>query len=108
MNNFTLSGAVKKIGSVESFKNNFRKQDFIVTISDGKYPQDIKLEVIKDNISKLSNISVGDNVDVKFNLRGSEYNGKFYTNLQAWDISVNEDGEITSSSQSSSSQPVEA
>ena len=27
---------------------------------------------------------VGDRIEVKFNIRGNEYNGKYYVNLQSW------------------------
>jgi len=37
-----------------------------------------------DNFLKYN--SVGDSVDVDFNIRTNEYNGKYYTSLQAWKV----------------------
>ena len=38
----------------------------------------MKLECIKDKTSLLDGLSEGDDVEVSFNVRGNEYNGKYY------------------------------
>ena len=35
-------------------------------------------------------MSIGQEVTVHFNLRGNEYNGKYYVNLQAWRLDKGE------------------
>jgi hypothetical protein len=42
--------------------------------------------VVKDKCSKLDSYRVGQEVAVQFNVRGNEYNGKYYVSLQAWTI----------------------
>ena len=84
---YEIEGAVKFVGEMETLgAKGFTKRELIVTTPDEKYPQDLKIEFVKDNCSKLDDISVGDEVTVAVNLRGSEYNGKYYPNVNAWAI----------------------
>ena len=84
---YTLKGTIKHIGQTQSFGDKgFTKREFVVTDKDDKYPQDIKFEAIKERCDQLNSISVGEEVEVSFNLRGNEYNGKHYVNLQAWRV----------------------
>jgi len=78
-----ITGKIKLINDTQTFDSGFQKREFVVTTNE-QYPQDIKLECIKDRISILDAFSVGDTVKVAFNLRGNEYNGRYFVNLQAW------------------------
>ena len=81
-----IKGVIKTISDVQTFDSGFRKQEFVIETED-KYPQLIKFEIIKDNIEKFDPLLIeGGNVDVSFNIRGNEYNGKVYNSLQAWKI----------------------
>jgi len=82
---YELSGNILLIEPTQSFASGFCKREFIVTTAD-KYPQTIKLEFTKEKCAQLDGLNPGDPVRVHFNLRGSEYQGKYYTNLQAWKI----------------------
>jgi len=66
--------------------------------SDDRYPQDIKFEVVKDKISQLDSVQVGQDVAVSFDLRGNEYNGKYYVNLNAWRIQAAQGGATSAQS----------
>jgi hypothetical protein len=57
-----------------------------VTVDDGRYPQDINLEFVKDKIALLNELEPGQAVRVSFDIRGREYNGRYYNNLQAWKV----------------------
>ena len=81
---YELPGKIKLIGDVQSFPSGFTKREFVVTTADEKYPQDIKLEAVKDDCAKLDKYEPGDDITVHFNLRGNEYNGKYYVSLAAW------------------------
>ena len=80
-----VTGKLKLIMEAQTFDSGFVKREFVVT-EGSEYPQDIKLEFTKDKCSLLDKYKVGQDVDVSFNLRGNEYNGKYYVNLQAWKI----------------------
>jgi single-strand DNA-binding protein len=81
-----LIGTVKVINDEQVFASGFNKKEFVVTDGADKYPQDIKFEAVKDNVEKVNAINVGDQVKVTFDIKGNEYNGKYYVNLVAWKI----------------------
>ena len=58
----------------------------MVTTQDGKFPQDIKLECLKEKAEMLDSLKENDDVSVKFDLSGREWQGKYFVNLTAWKI----------------------
>tara|TARA_B100000900_G_scaffold168337_1_gene143008 strand:+ start:177 stop:521 length:345 start_codon:yes stop_codon:yes gene_type:complete len=80
-----INGKIKVVMEQQSWDSGFTKREFVITTSE-QYPQDVKLECIKDKTSLLNGLSEGDEVEVSFNIRGNEYNGKYYVNLQAWKL----------------------
>lgn len=68
---------------------SFQKRVFWMNIEeDTKYPQKIQLEFTQAKCADLDKIKPGMKVEVDFNIRGNEYKGKVYVNLQAWKIAV--------------------
>ena len=82
---YELEGTVKLIDDTQTFGSGFKKREFVVT-SDEKFPQDVKFECTKEKIELLDKVRTGDLVKVSFNIRGNEYKGRYYVNLQAWRI----------------------
>lgn len=83
---YELTGKIKLIMEQQTFPSGFTKREFVVTTEED-YPQDVKFECIKDRCSLLDNVNEGDHLTVSFNIRGNEYNDRYYVNLQAWRIS---------------------
>ena len=84
---YEATGQIKVIQDTQTFPSGFSKREFVITVGDDKYPQDIKYEVVKDKCTMLDQYSVGQDVTVNFDIRGNEYNGKYYVNLSCWKIS---------------------
>jgi len=82
----TIKGTVKVILDEETFASGFNKREFVITDDADKYPQDIKFECVKDKVALVNALTVGDKVEVTFDLRGNEYNGKYYVNVAAWKV----------------------
>ena len=82
---YEASGTIKLINDIQSFASGFTKREFVVTTGD-KYPQDLKFEVVKDKCAMLDAFEPGQAVQVSFDIRGNEYNGKYFVNLSAWKI----------------------
>jgi len=102
---YEMVGKVKLLFDAMSFPSGFTKREFVVT-SEDRYPQDIKFECVKERITMLDNISAGDNVTVSFDLRGNEYNDKYYVNLVAWKIEGGAGGEAVPSEVSGDEVPL--
>ena len=90
MENVT-EGTIKVIMDLQTFDSGFIKREFVITTKE-KYPQDIKFEITKEKATDFETYNkVGDDVKVKFNLRGNfhEPTNQYFVNLQAWRIEKN-------------------
>lgn len=83
---YEAAGKLKWIGTTQSFASGFTKREFVITTAHDKYPQDLKFEVVKDKCSLLDNFEIDQEVNVSFDIRGNEYNGKYYVNLACWKL----------------------
>jgi hypothetical protein len=83
---YELSGKIKLIQDEQTFASGFTKREMVVTVDDGRYPQDINLEFVKEKISLLDDLQPGQEVTVTFDIRGREHNGRYYNNLQGWKV----------------------
>ena len=72
-------------GTSQQTGNQWRKQEFVVewyeSPSDTQ-SQKIVLSVMNDNIDKLK-VQIGDKMEVRFDLRYREYNGRYYMDVYA-------------------------
>lgn len=83
---FEIVGRVHKIYDTETKGNNgFQAREFVIEVS-GMYPQFVKFQLTQDRCSLMDNYAVDKNIKVYFDLRGREWNDKFFTNLNAWKI----------------------
>lgn len=80
-----IKGKIKSVGSTEQKSAKFAIRTFVVEI-EGKYPELIEFQLVNNNTFIIDPFNTGDEVDVYFNLKGREYNGRVYNSLQAWKI----------------------
>jgi single-strand DNA-binding protein len=83
---YEAAGKIKLISDIQSFPSGFTKREFVVTTTSDKYPQDLKFEVVKDKCTILDSYEAGQDVQVTFDIRGNEFNGKYFVNLSCWKI----------------------
>ena len=83
---YEVAGKIKLINDTQTFPSGFTKREFVVTTAVDKYPQDLKFEVVKDKCSMLDNFEPEQDVQVNFDIRGNEFNGKYFVNLSCWKI----------------------
>lgn len=99
-------GKVILVGNTEEVgQNGFTKRVIVVETAE-QYPQKLAIDFVKDKTSLLDKFKVGDNVSVGVNLRGSEYNGRYFVNLQGWKINSN-DAETTALVKQNAKAPVD-
>ena len=90
-----ITGTIKELlevqsGTSQATGNEWQKQTFVIANNEGYQGQEqiFAFEVFgAENVEKLNKFNkVGDVVDVSFNIRTNEYNGKYYTSLQSWKV----------------------
>ena len=84
---YEITGRVVKVGDKQEFASGFYKREVVVETS-GEYPQTIPIEFAKKCADKVEQygIAEGDVVTVQFDLRGREWNGRYFCNLSGWRI----------------------
>ena len=102
---YEAAGKMKWIGTTQSFPSGFTKREFVVTTAHDKYPQDLKFEVVKDKCPLLDPFELGQDVQVSFDIRGNEYNGKYFVNLACWKIQSADGSSQNSASPTRSAEP---
>lgn len=92
-------GTVVKIGQTVQVSDKYKKREFIVTDNAKSYPQFISFQLGQDKCDIIEPIKIGDEVTVKFNLRGRAWTNpqgetKYFNSLDAWAIIKVKDVEI--------------
>ena len=82
---FEIEGKLHKKFNEETKGESFRVRDFVIE-TDGQYPQYIKFQLTQDRCSAVDPFKEGEIIKVSFDLRGREWNEKYFTNLNAWRI----------------------
>lgn len=83
---FDVDGKLHKKYETEQKTDSFKAREFVIEIDGGQYPQFIKFQLVQDRCSLLDDINEGETIKVHFDLRGREWQGKYFTNLNAWRI----------------------
>ena len=87
-----IEGVVKWIGEVVEKSNAvYRSLDFVVETEE-QYPQRAVINIFGKAHETygfkadqfLKDVNIGQKLDIEFNLRSTEYNGKHYNNLSLW------------------------
>ncbi len=82
------SGKLHKVFPTETKgSSNFQVREFVIE-TEGQYPQFVKFQVTQDKCDMLDNYQEGQQIKVAFDLRGREWQGKYFTNLNAWKIEL--------------------
>lgn len=87
---FKQTGTIIKIGDIETVgANNMEKREIVIETG-GEYLQQIPFELLKQNVTLPDQYSEGELITIHFNIRGREWNGKYYANLVCWKITAGE------------------
>ena len=80
---FEIEGILHKKFDIESKSSSFQTREFVMTTED-TYPQFVKFQLTQDKCNLIDTFQEGDKMKVSFDLRGREWQGKYFTNLNAW------------------------
>lgn len=89
-----VSGKLVEIFDIVKIKETFQKREFVLEyVTNPKYPELLKFEVVQDKCGLLDDFRVGQDVSVEFDLRGRRWTDqqgtvKYFNTLQAWRLSA--------------------
>ena len=81
---FEIQGKLHKVFPSENKSGNFQAREFVIEVESGQYSQLIKFQLTQDRCDLIDAYSEGEEIKVSFDLRGREWDGKYFINLNAW------------------------
>ena len=81
-----LKGKLILKSEPRQISDKFRVMDFVIQTPDEKYPQSIQFQLLNDRIQEIDNFTIGEELEVRFDIRGREHNGRYYNSLNAYKI----------------------
>ena len=93
---FEIAGRLHKIFPTEQKTDSFKAREFVIE-TDGQYPQYVKFQLVQDKCEAMDSMQEGESIKVYFDLRGREWQGKYFTNLQAWKLEYGQSSEAPTS-----------
>lgn len=86
-----ITGTIKYVGAVQQSKNGNPFQEFVVEEVGMQYPASASLTIFGAKVQEFSGIlRSGAMVTVKFDTRAREYQGRWFTSLSAWSVTLAE------------------
>lgn len=87
-----LRGKVHEIGATQNVTDTFKKRDLIVAYAENpQFVEYIRFEATQDRVNIFDNLSVGEEIEVSFNLRGRPWTNKegvttYFNSIVAWRV----------------------
>ena len=80
-----VSQILKPENGVSKGGKEWNKREFVIDTEE-QFPRKVCFTLFGDKTPLIDGLSVGEMVDVSFNLESREYNGKWFHNINAWKI----------------------
>ncbi len=87
-----IKGKLLEIFDEVQISDRFRKREFVIEYAENpQYPEYVKFECVQDKCSILDEFSIGQEVNISFNLKGRKWTDpkgevKYFNTIQAWRI----------------------
>lgn len=87
-----IRGKVHEIGATQQVTESFKKRDIIVAYAENpQFVEYIRFEATQDRTSIFDGLTVGEEIEVSFNLRGRPWTNKegvttYFNSLVAWRV----------------------
>ena len=93
----------QKVEGISKTKGTpWKKQEFAIETT-GQYPRKVAFSIMNDKIDQAG-IQMGHDVEIEVDAQSREYNGKWYTELNAWKIHNHSNSQPTQYPQSNGYQ----
>jgi hypothetical protein len=91
-----VSQILKPEGGVSKGGREWSKREFVIDTEE-QFSRKVCFTLFGDKTSLIDTITVGEMVDVSFNIESREFNGKWYHNINAWKIDKPETAPVSGS-----------
>lgn len=87
-----IRGKIHEIGAVQNVTDTFKKRDLIVAYAENpQFVEYITFQATQDRVTIFDGLSIGEEVEVSFNLRGRPWTNKesvttYFNSLVAWRV----------------------
>ena len=87
-----ITGTLKIKKDTQVVSEAFSKREFVLTVVDGAFSNDILIQLTKDKVTLINDINIGDMLEVEVNLKGKEWTSpsgevKYFNTIEAWKLS---------------------
>jgi hypothetical protein len=87
-----LVGNLKIKKDTQVVSEAFSKREFVLTVVDGAFSNDILIQLVKDKVTLINDINIGDLLEVEVNLKGKEWTSpsgevKYFNSIECWKVS---------------------
>ena len=112
MSNLSVEGKLKRINDEQVISDRFKKREFVIETEE-QYPQVLMFQLVQDKTNLIDQFSIGDKVEIFFNLRGREWQKdpsaeiRVFNTLDAWRIQKVEAMQETTAGDISPAEPIE-
>ena len=86
-----ITGTLKIKKDTIQVSESFSKREFVLTVVDGAFSNDILIQLTKDKVTLINDINIGDMLEVEVNLTGKcwvkpQGEEKYFNSLICWKI----------------------
>jgi len=112
MSNLSVEGKLKRIHDEQVISDRFKKREFVIETEE-QYPQVLMFQLVQDKTNLIDQFSIGDKVEIFFNLRGREWQKdpsaeiRVFNTLDAWRIQKVEAMQETTAGDIPHAEPIE-
>lgn len=78
-----IIAALPEQGGTSKSGTAWRKREYVLETLEEKYPKKIAFQVMNAKIDEFG-FAVGQIVEIEFDIESREFNGRWYTNVNAW------------------------
>jgi single-strand DNA-binding protein len=85
-----VTGKLHLVEEVNAFDSGFRVRRFVI-MTEGYKPEPVVFQLVADMVDTIEGVADGSLVKVVFSVKGREWEGKYFNNLEAKSIEVLDD-----------------
>lgn len=79
-----LIAVLPTVTGVSKAGKDWSKKDFVIETDEGQYSKKIAFTLFGDKTNAVDSVAVGTELEVSFNIDSREFDGKWYSNINAW------------------------